>query len=67
MVWATVAGRVLPGSIDAGWRARWQGRAGGPLPASWFEPEQPGPAQQRAAAANRHTVDAVLAGIPWLH
>lgn len=66
MVWATLAGRPLPPRVDPGFCARWQARAGGPLPADWLDAERPNPLAASAAAVNRRTVDDLLAGVPWL-
>lgn len=66
MVWCAMTGRPLPENLDAGWRQRWQGRAGGPLPDAMFDAPSPGPDATLAAARNRRTVDALLGRIPWL-
>jgi acetoin utilization protein AcuC len=66
MVWCAMAGRELPETIDAGWRARWQKKAGDRLPDRMFDQAEPAERHARAAAVNRRTVDALLARIPWL-
>jgi acetoin utilization protein AcuC len=66
MVWAALSGRELPAAVDEGWRRHWQGRSSEPLAADWRDPREPRPGAAAAAAANRATVDAVLAGVPWL-
>lgn len=66
MLWATMAGRPLPAQVPAGWRERWALRGGPALPADWLDGAEPSARHERAAAANRRTVDELLAAVPWL-
>lgn len=60
MVWSALSGRPLPPAVDAGWRARWRERAGGELPAEWFDRPHHDQATVRAHDQNRRTVDELL-------
>jgi acetoin utilization protein AcuC len=66
MVWAVLARRELPPRLPLAWLERWERAAGGALPTQWFDAEETAERHERAAAINRATVDALLAGVPWL-
>ncbi|MEY4672807.1 MAG: hypothetical protein RL148_591 [Planctomycetota bacterium] len=66
MVWSVMSGRPLPPRIDLGWQERWERAAHGELPTEWYDHEEHAARHEHAAATNRHVVDQVLAGIPWL-
>ena len=61
-----MAGRPLPARLDLGWLERWEAKAGGVLPPSWFDPDEHSPRHDLAAAINRRMVDELLASLAWL-
>lgn len=66
LVWSAMSARPVRDPIDPGFCARWRERAGRPVPGHWFDEPLPHAEHERAAAANRRTVDDLLSRIPWL-
>jgi acetoin utilization protein AcuC len=65
LVWMAMTGQRVPAEVDAGWRAAWQHRSPQPLPATFFDAPQTNGRHERAARANRATLDELRAAVGW--